>query len=151
MKKSHLSICFLAAVIFFSCSTIFARQDESAKVDSFQVLANNFVNLLLKEDYKAALEKYNATVGYAVPAEKLEQEWKTMLSEVGSFNGRIDMRKDKDQEYTIVFVSCHFQKTPVDVKVVFNDAKQIAGLFLIPTESTCRIMPRSGSTSSKNR
>jgi hypothetical protein len=150
MKKTLLSSCFLVLFMFFSCSPIFAQHRGSAKVDSFQVLANNFVNLLLKKDYTAALKKYKATVIDALPAEKLEQEWKTMLSEVGAYHGQLDMRKEKDQEYTVVFVSCNFEKTPVDVKIVFTNTKQIAGVFLIPTQSTCRIKPTSGSKSSKN-
>ena len=42
------------------------------------------------------------------------------------------MHTDRTQGYDVVFVTCQFEQTLLDVKVVFDASGQIAGLFFLP-------------------
>ncbi len=71
----------------------------------------------------------------ALPPAKLQQTWKSLLTQVGAFKSQLGVRTEKVQRYDVVFVSCEFVLSPLDAKVVFNSAKQIAGLFFVPTQA----------------
>lgn len=147
MKISMLSTCILVVMSVLSYATIFAQQVETAKADSVKVLAEDFVSLLSKEDFTAAVKNFDAAVRAALPPVKLEQTWKSLLTQVGSFKSQLGMRTERVQGYDIVFVSCQFEESPLDVKVVFNGAKQIAGLFFVPMQAKPETHAPSGSES----
>ena len=92
MKEPLLSSFALVVLVVFSCSMILPQQVETSKADSVQVLAKDFVSLLSKEDFTAAVKNFDATVSAALPPAKLEQTWKSLLTQVGSFKSQLDMR-----------------------------------------------------------
>jgi tRNA threonylcarbamoyladenosine modification (KEOPS) complex Pcc1 subunit len=96
--------------------------------------AEELVNLLANGDYEKAVENFDTTMKNALPAEKLQQVWLSLIAQAGPFVKQVGTRKEKILQYDVVFVTCKFEKTVLDAKVVFNSDKQISGLFFVPSK-----------------
>ena len=94
--------------------------------------AQEFVDLLAKGDYESAEGKMDDTMKAAAPASKLEELWDSLQAQVGVFQLQTGLHTDRIQGYDVVFVTCQFEQSLLDVKVVFNASGQIAGLFFLP-------------------
>jgi hypothetical protein len=68
----------------------------------------------------------------ALPEPKLREAWQTLLQQAGPFQKRLGTRQDVQDGYQIVFVTCQFERAALDVKVVFNAGREVAGLFFVP-------------------
>jgi hypothetical protein len=98
-----------------------------------EVPTNEFVELLVNEQFATATESFDETMKDALPAEKLEEIWKTTTSQLGPFKKQLGVRREKQLDHDIVLVTCEFEKAPLDVKVIYDSEKQVAGLFFVPT------------------
>jgi hypothetical protein len=94
---------------------------------------NELVELLANQQFSAVTEDFNETLKSELPPEKLEEVWKATIDQMGPFKKQIGLRTEKEADYDIVSVTCEFEKGHLDIKVVYNDEKQIAGLFIVPT------------------
>jgi hypothetical protein len=94
---------------------------------------NELVELLANQQFSAVTEDFNETMKNALPPEKLEEVWKATIDQMGPFKKQIGLRTEKEADYDIVFITCEFEKGSLDVKIAYNDEKQIAGLFFVPT------------------
>jgi len=149
-----IKACLLKVFLILSlspCSSLFGQQVEMTKADTVQMLAREFVTLLSKEEFTAAVKRFDPTVSAALPPAKLEGVWKSLLTQVGSLKRQLSTRAEVTLGYDVVFVSCEFDKSPLDVKVVFNNSKEIAGLFFVPTPPKLETPPPSASESSTDR
>lgn len=97
--------------------------------------ACRLVDLLAKGDYETAVKDFDPTMTLALPPAKLEEAWKSLQNAVGAFQKRQETHLARIQQYNVVFVTCKFDKALVDVKVVFDSDRKIAGLFFVPPES----------------
>ena len=137
-------ISIWAAVIVFALLTTLQIKADSQKSQnsdsnsSLEVMAKDFVNLLVKRDFAKAVENFDETMKKALPAEKLQETWDSLIAQTGAFKQQTGTRKEKYLQYDIVFVTCKFEKGPLDVKVVYNDKKQVSGLFFVPTKINSR-------------
>lgn len=100
-----------------------------------QTNAEQFIDRLSSGDYTAAVGKFDTTMMKAMPTAAMKQTWEALLSQCGIFEKRQGFRKEKYQQYDITYVACQFEKATIDVKVVFNPAVKISGLFFVPAKS----------------
>jgi len=100
----------------------------------FETMAQDIVNLLADAQFEKATENFDATMKQALPPDELKQIWDSLVTDVGAYQEQIGTRTEKILQYQAVFVTCRFEKTPLDVKVVFDSQKQIAGLFFVPAK-----------------
>jgi hypothetical protein len=70
----------------------------------------------------------------ALPAEKLQEVWNSLIAQSGPFVEQLGTRREKILQYDVIFVTCKFEKGVLDAKVVFDRKKQIAGLFFVPSQ-----------------
>ena len=91
------------------------------------------MRLLAKEDFGGAEAYFDATVKQALPEAKLREVWQAVQAQAGPFNGQVRTRLEKLAGYDVVFVTCRFGESTLDIKVVFNARRQVAGLFFVPT------------------
>ncbi len=103
------------------------------KAAAQQAPTNPFVELLTTEQFPAATESFDETMKNALPADKLQELWESTVSQMGPFSKQLTTRTEKQDEFDIVLVTCEFQNGTLDVKVVYNAEKQVAGLFFTPT------------------
>ena len=103
------------------------KQDETA-------LAKHFVDLLAKSDFSGATENFDGTMKAAMPPENLQQLWDQVIAHAGSFKKQTATRVEESAPNKSVFVTCQFERATLDIKVVFNDKKQISGLWMVPSQ-----------------
>jgi alpha-beta hydrolase superfamily lysophospholipase len=95
-----------------------------------------FVEALNKGDFDAAEKDFDEAMKKALPKDKLESLAKTLEKQVGKLKTRGKLRREKQAPYEIVFVPCEFEKTTLEVRLVFNRTGQISGLNFLPPESS---------------
>ena len=112
-----------------------ASATQVSGADLFQNLipaAEAFVDQLNQGDFAAAVKPFDTTMLKAMPDSKLKDTWQQLLGQVGAFKSQLGTRTESSQGYRIVYVTCEFEKSVIDVQVVFNAQDQISGLFFKP-------------------
>jgi hypothetical protein len=99
-----------------------------------ETLAKNLVSAMASGEFNKATENFDETMKKALPAEELRAVWSSIIAQSGSFVEQAGVRREKIMQYDVIFVTCKFEKGILDVKVVFNDQQQVAGLFFVPTQ-----------------
>jgi len=97
--------------------------------------AKNLVKHLANGNYEKAVENFDSTMKQLLPAEKLKQVWESLIAQAGAFVEQRGIREEKILGYNVIFVTCQFEKSVLDAKVVFNDKEEIAGLFFVPPQT----------------
>jgi dienelactone hydrolase len=146
-----VGISLWAGLILFSVAEGFAGdnveptkkvvQGAEAETKSIETLAKDLVWALASGDYKKATENFDGTMENALPAEKLKEVWNSLIAQLGPFVEQVGTRRAKILQYDVIFVTCKFEKQIFDAKVVFNDNKQIAGLFFVPSQAPASEKP----------
>ncbi len=129
MKAYILLISALILTIsFISCG----EKKDSPKVGDLTPLAIGFVESLVKEDFANAVKDFDNTMKGVMPEAKLQEAWQGLLAQSGSFKKQTGVRQTQEQGFNIVFVTCEFEKATLNIKVVFNNANEISGLWFVP-------------------
>jgi dienelactone hydrolase len=118
-----------------------AMQGTEAEPKSIETLAKDLVGAMASGDCKKAVENFDGTMKNALPAEKLQEAWNSLIAQFGPFVEQGGTRRAKMLQYDIIFVTCKFEKGALDAKVVFDNNKQIAGLFFVPVQGTVSEKP----------
>jgi dipeptidyl aminopeptidase/acylaminoacyl peptidase len=125
---------YVIILIFIFASTAYGSfhtyNQEPQKVRELIKQAEDFLDTMVRGDFATATAGFDDTMKRVMPSDQLEKTWKSVLSSAGQFKSRGSVRTDKVQVYDIVIITCEFEKAPIDVKVVFNASRQIAGLSL---------------------
>lgn len=101
--------------------------------ESLKELARNFVGLLLKADFTSATSNFDDQMKAALIESKLQESWQNLILDAGILL-QVEIESTMEMEnYRIVVVRCQFQRNIVDVRVVFNENRQISGLNFTPT------------------
>ena len=137
MKRKILSkrVLFITLAIFLLSSTLLGcRQKEETlpPEGEFAEIATEFVEELTEEEFESAAGKFNEEMRRAMPKELLGQTWKQLEDQVGPFIQIIILREEIVQEYDVIFVTTEFENEFIDIRVVFDKEKWIAGLFFEP-------------------
>ncbi|HEV3236454.1 MAG TPA: alpha/beta fold hydrolase [Gemmataceae bacterium] len=122
---------------------LFAQPPTGDKLPEQTKLAKEFLKAILKEDYTAAGKEFDATMQKVLPKDKLESTWKGLIEKVGAFKKEGAMRTEHTPKYDFVFISCEFEKAPLDLKVVFDGDKKITGFGFVPPKKQYDFKPPS--------
>jgi len=109
--------------------SINSQQKTPLPMNDLISMAKSFVEALEKGDYEAAVKNFDETMTKAAPPEKMKQVWETLISQAGELKQQKRIRTESLPKYDVVYITCEFEKISLDIKVVFNKKKQIAGQF----------------------
>lgn len=115
--------------------------DEEKKLPEQTAMATALVDALAKGDYSSAGKNFDKVMQKALPADKRKDLWEKLVKQVGAFQKRTGTRAEKAGKYDVVFVTCQFEKMALDVRIVFNDNKQVTGLFFSPAKGAYDFKP----------
>ena len=105
-------------------------------MNSFENLietAQNFIGLLLAGDFTSAASKFDEQMKAALNETKLQETWINAIGEAGALM-HLDAPNTAEAEgYRIVTIPCSFQRSIINIQIVFNKEGQISGLNFIPT------------------
>jgi len=96
--------------------------------------AQRLVELLAKGDFTAAVADFDATMQQALPAPKLGETWRSVGAQFGAFKRQAGVRTATEQGFEVAYVTCEFERSKADVKVVFDRAGKIGGLWFLPAQ-----------------
>lgn len=118
-----------------------AAGEPGKPAGDLQAVAKRFIELLAAGDFATAVKSFDSTMSGALPADKLREVWKTLNTQAGPFRKQTAVRAGKESDYQVVFVTCQFEKTVLEAKIVFDESKRIAGLFFVPPPSASEWRP----------
>lgn len=95
-------------------------------------LADEFLNHMEEGDFELATEYFDVDMRNALSEVELSETWRGLQNQLGTYYGKVGERTEEIQEYDIVFITVQFEYELIDIRIVFNEYKQIAGLFFEP-------------------
>lgn len=104
-------------------------------------LATDFVAALVAEDFEAASGYFDAEMLKAIPTDKLGDVWAQLLSQVGPYQNEISRKQETSEGYEVIIATVKFEKSPLNIRMVFNDDHRISGLFFQPAEDAAVVTP----------
>ncbi|MFC1558204.1 DUF3887 domain-containing protein [candidate division KSB1 bacterium] len=128
-------IFFLLMVLILVLSVISCAQEKkSINAPELEELAKEFVELLVAEDFNEAAKMFDDKMREALPVEKLQKTWEGLISQMGSFQKELSAEAEEVKGNKLVVVKCQFEKSAIDIRVVFNKAKKVSGLWFAPAK-----------------
>ena len=131
MKRAIVLALVLAACVVLAACGGKAPAPSSSPGGNVAALAEQYVDLLAKGDFQAAMKSFDTTMAQAVPPDKLAATWKQLTDGCGAFQKRTSVRTTREQGYDCAYVTCQFANKAMDVKVVFNPQQQISGMWFV--------------------
>lgn len=133
-KRERCAIPWLIVAIL--CLGISAGADSVPQADTAQQLAEEFASVLFVEkDFQKATANFDATMTRVMPADKCRAIIESLETKCGALQDFIGTRTETREQYTAIFVTCRFEKTILDMKIVFNARNQITGLWFLPGQA----------------
>ena len=130
----------IPVLILLAAAQAGALASESSSSD-LALGGAQFVELMVQGDFAAAYAQFDPTMKSVLPEEKLRSIWQALQEQAGPFRARLQTRVEKQRGYGVVFVTCQFERTTLDAKVVFDAERRIAGLFFVPSRPAASSFP----------
>ena len=90
---------------------------------------------LASGDYARVTAELDEKSAELLDAEKLEAAWKVATAPFGSFRDVVEARRHREADHDVVVVTCELERGRVDLKLVYDASRRIAGLWLSPAWS----------------
>ncbi|MEZ4598476.1 MAG: alpha/beta fold hydrolase [Syntrophotaleaceae bacterium] len=119
------TLLILILMVFCANAAVFGA------AENIEEAARDFVLLLQNEEFSKAVDLFDNNMKKAVTPDELRATWKGRQQKVGSFQEITGTRTESHGAYHTVFVTCRFEKRKLDLKVVYDQARKIAGLFFV--------------------
>jgi dienelactone hydrolase len=114
---------------------------SSQAQDGFIADGRAFIELLVNKKFATAVAQFDSTMKAALPEAKLDETWTAVLAQAGPFKQSGSARVQKRDAFTVIVVTCDFQNAALDVSVVFDQEKRVAGLFFAPAKKADYVPP----------
>jgi hypothetical protein len=107
---------------------------STVSFEDLNVSARIFINRLLHADYTGAISQFDDQMKSVFSEAKLQESWKGLVTDAGTLLHLTLTRTAEMENYKILIIKVEFQRTIIDVQVVFNDQSEISGLNFMPVE-----------------
>ncbi len=88
-----------------------------------------------KNELDPVLAQFDDAMQKALPKASLEKTWGLIHKQMGSLKQTGKSRQVKTAPYEVVFVECEFERGKLELKLVYDEANKIAGMFMLPVGS----------------
>jgi hypothetical protein len=119
------------------------RQSSEPDFEELITMAKEFFDSLQNGRYEACVQHFDKTMTKLATPEKMKEVWEKVTAQVGPFKGQRGVWTESIPKYDIVYVTCEFEKSTLDIKVVFDKNRKIAGPFFVPPKSQTNYKPPS--------
>ena len=127
MKMQLISL----AVALFG-SLIGAGRLGAQEQPELEVRARALVAAMAEGRWEDAAADFDAQLQAVLPPPKLAEAWQTITMQFGSFGGIRGAQIIERPPLRAVILDAAFDRAPLDVRVVFDNEEQVAGLFFTP-------------------
>lgn len=141
-----LMLLIVSLTVFISCNKKDSENDSkeniSESVDELNIdiekTAIEFVQDLVNDKYDDAYNNYNFTVAMknAINPDELKRIMDEFRKAYGEFVKIIDTNESKKGAFDIIAVTCEFEKSNMNLNVVFDSDKKITGFHYTNAENT---------------
>ncbi|MBN1620539.1 DUF3887 domain-containing protein [candidate division WOR-3 bacterium] len=129
----------IRTLLFLLCIlTLVSCSQKPAEIEQkdIQTIAVEFVEFVNDGDYKNVSELLDSTMTEVFGEELMNSSWENVKVRFGEFGELVEMRTETVDGYEIVFLIYDFSKCKVEVKVVFDSEKKVAGFFAYPLQGS---------------
>ncbi len=85
----------------------------------------------------------SADMAKALPDDAaLAKMWAATEAKAGKFKRFIEANESEKDGYHVVLATCEFESEPMDLRLVFDKERKLAGFFTIPTQNPAAFGPR---------
>lgn len=99
-----------------------------------------FAERFLQRDYAAVLASFDDTMKSVFPEDKVKEARESLEPQLGAFmrtgGTRTEQVQQSGQVYDIVYVTWEFEKATIELRIVYNQDGQVAGLFFQPAQGS---------------
>jgi len=115
-------------------------QPEAAPVPAERITAGQvFADQFLNRDYAAVVAQFDATMTSVFPIDKVQEARESLEPQLGAFRQQVGIRGERIEQnkvvYDIVYVAWEFEKATIELRIVYDQAGQVAGLFFQPSQA----------------
>jgi dienelactone hydrolase len=139
--NARLVVPAVIALHLMAVAAAEAQPPSAPKTVEPAVVARQFVDLLVKEDFAQAVKPFDDAMRAALPETKLKLTWKAVVLGAGPFKKVLGARSEKVQGIHVVILSSQFERIVLDLKVSVRSSGQIAGFFIAPGQSPVKYQP----------
>ncbi len=130
--RSRLPLA-LGTVAALAACLLAGDAGEAKKAEATRIArAKALVEALFKEDFARAGKHFDDAMKKVLPRAKLEELPGKVRSSAGAFRKQLGTRTEKVKQYDVVTVTCEFEKSKLDARVVFDKDGKVTGLFFRP-------------------
>lgn len=133
MNARCVAVCLILSLALAVSVSLQDTSPVSSLQEELVVKARRFLESLSQGDFEAAAKDFDETMMKVSPPQKLEEFWKMVPNQLGAFKRQTAARSERLGPYDIVLVTCEFEKTTLDARIVFNKDKQISGFQFVPS------------------
>jgi hypothetical protein len=108
--------------------------EEVADSSQPKAAAKEVLDLLVRREFAALVEKFDSAMKDGLPVEKLKELWESVSVQAGAYKRHIASQATKQQGLIIVDVRCEFDRGDLVIRVAFNQQQQIGGLYVLPAQ-----------------
>jgi dienelactone hydrolase len=134
MFKRPLIIFLFTVLLLLSVSCGKKALPEPVVEGEIEDLAVELVAKLVAEDFSGVESYFDSNMKRQLPAKQLERIWGQLGQQVGSFGRVLGTRTINNDTYDAVLVTSEFEGMVLDIRVVFDRDKRVAGLFFQPAQ-----------------
>ncbi len=116
-------------------------QATAAAVPAERIAAGQaFADQFLNRDYAAVVAQFDATMKSVFPIDKVQEARESLEPQLGAFKQQVGIRAEQIEQnkvvYDIVYVAWEFETSTIELRIVYNQEGQVAGLFFQPAQTT---------------
>ena len=125
MKKVRSMIVIVCVCLLLFSQLVLSEEGLKKKAETFLMHLKN-------EEFERAFDQFNDEMKKAMPPKKLEKTWNEVVFKLGELHSLGESGLLEEGGYQIVLQTCDFEKGRIDVKIVFDEEGEIAGLWFLP-------------------
>lgn len=113
-----------------------ACRPKGVSAAELEQLAKQFTGHVAGGRAGEAVKMMNATMAGAMPADKLNDLWATLVAQLGDYNSVDSTRYSEEGGYRSIYAVLLFAGASIEMKVVFDSSAKVAGLWFdqpVPT------------------
>ena len=115
-------------------------QPTAAPVPAERLAAGQaFADQFLNRDYAAVVAQFDPTMKSVFPIDKVQEARESLEPQLGAFHQQVGIRGERIEQnkvvYDIVYVAWEFETATIELRIVYDQAGQVAGLFFQPSQA----------------
>ncbi len=130
MLKKITTISFLIMLLLAACACNDYSESAGPSREDVADLATEVINHLVREDFQSVITYFDSTMKESLTEEALREGWVITMDGVGEYIGEVERAFEEKESYIAVNIISEFTEGVVLIRIVFNQEKEVAGLWL---------------------